>query len=350
MNKKITILYTIPNFVTAGSQFVLLALFNAINRNVFAPKILVEKFPEIYPENINNDEIFHLPQTEKTLVKIKQLARFLKSEKIDILHSWDYKSSSVEALACRLSGVKYIYTKKNNAWSKRWFAKSVLSTHIVYDNPDMFLRFFDTIWLKNKVTFIPHGVDTSLFTPKERVSVIDEFIIGNIGVLGENKNQLFIIKALTNLPNFVKVVLYGKSDDNYLKKLTSFIRQHKLEDRVTINGFVKNKKIPEVLSGFDILTLASKNEGLPVTLLEAMACGVPVLSSDSGGGARFIIGEEEGGFIYTSEEDYVKKIKHLISDPRLRKKLSEKGVRRINQYFTVEKEVINYENLYKKLV
>ena len=350
MSKKINILFTIPNFKTAGSQFVLLAIYNKLDRNKFNSKILVEKFPDCFPNEVAKEDQLFLPLQEKPSLYIKKLSSLLKKNEIDVVHSWDYKSNSLEALACRIAGVKYIYTKKNNAWSKRWFVKSILSHHIAYDNPDMFRRFFDTIWLKNKVTFIPHGVDISVFKPRKVKIDADKFLIGCIGVIGENKNQLFLLKALLKLPKVVNIVLYGKSDAGYIKKITSFIEKHQLQERVTIQGFIENEKIPEILATFDVLALVSKNEGLPVTLLEAMACGVPVLSSDSGGGARYIVGEEQGGFIFTSEEDFISKIKSLLSNPEIKNKLSKKAIQRVQNNFTLQAEVSAYERLYKKLI
>lgn len=349
MNRKIKILFTIPNFVTAGSQFVLLAIYNNLDQNIFDPKVLVEKHPETFPKEIKKEEQLFLPQFKKASTRIKKLSQLLKKEKIDIVHSWDYKSTSVEAIACRVASVKYIYTKKNNAWSKRWFAKSVLSSYIAYDNPEMKERFFTSYLLNNKVSFIPHGVDTKLFIPLEKKTVQNQFIIGCIGVLGENKNQLFLLKALTKLPSAVKMEFYGKSDKDYFEKLNNYIKDHNLKDRVTFKGFIENITIPEVLSSFTILVLASNNEGLPVTLLEAMACGIPVLSSDSGGGARYILTNNTGGFIYKNKEDFINKVTQLIKDEQLLTSLSKSGRQRVITTFSIEKEVSAYESLYKKL-
>ncbi len=349
MNKKINILFTIPNFKTAGSQFVLLAIYNNLDRNLFNPSILVEKHPDIFPETIPKEEQFFLPLKGDVIPRINRLAKFLVKHKIAILHSWDYKSVSLEAIACKRAGVKYMYTKKNNAWSKRWFIKSFCSNHIVYNNPDMKNRFFTSNWLKNKVTFIPHGVDTNFFRPNEKKEVSNNFVIGCIGVIGNNKNQLFILNALLNLPENILVEFYGKADGDYLSKLKTFIELNNLQNRVAFKGFVENKDIPSVMKRFDVLALASKNEGLPLCLIEAMACGVPVLSSDSGGGARYIVGDNEGGYIYVNQEDFVSRILQLRENLVFKEELSKKGVERVKSHFSLEKEVDAYQELYLKL-
>tara|TARA_R110000787_G_scaffold78102_2_gene171242 strand:+ start:7734 stop:8798 length:1065 start_codon:yes stop_codon:yes gene_type:complete len=349
-NKKIRILFTIPNFKTAGSKYVLLAIYNNLDKTVFKPFVLVDNSPEFFPESIIEEDRLFLPKEKKPFIRIKNLFELLKVHQIDIVHSWDYKSESLEALACRWRGVNYLYTKKNNAWSKRWFLKSLLSNHVAYDNPNMKSRFFNSIWLKNKVTFIPHGVDIFTFKPLENKKDNQNFTIGCVGVLCDNKNQLFLLKTLRKLPRNIKIEFYGKPEGGYLEKMIQFINLYKLENQVTINEYINNKEMPNIISRFSILVLASKNEGLPLTLLEAMACGIPVLSSDSGGGAKYILGEDEGGFIYHSELELIDKIKQFQENSVLLQKQSEIGIKRVQEHFGLDKEVRAYENLYLKLI
>src|SRR5690606_31742285 len=149
------------------SQYVLLSLYKRIARGIFDPFICVEKFPEMITEDVPLDHQLVFEWTGNKLKDLRNFRKLLKRNKIDILHSWDYKSNYLEALATRLAGVKYVYTKKNNAWSKRWKLKSFLASHIAYDNPEMKERFFTSWLFRNKVSFIPHGVDTEIFRPLE---------------------------------------------------------------------------------------------------------------------------------------------------------------------------------------
>src|SRR5690606_14763835 len=288
-SRKIRILFTIPNFKTAGSQYVVLSLFKRINRELFDPYICVENFPEFFPAEIPEDKRLLFKWKGNAVKDVLQFRKFLMEHKIDVLHSWDYKSNYLEPLASRLSGVRYIYTKKNNAWSKRWFLKSFLSSHIAYDNPVMADRFFKSPRLSRKITFIPHGVNTDLFTRSKKRIEEKNLIIVCAGNINENKNQILLLKALLKLRQEVKLDLYGKEDAEYRKKMDSFISAHNLEDRVAFKGYLENMKLPEALQESDLFILPSFNEGFPVSLLEAMACGIPVLCSDSGGGSRYIL-------------------------------------------------------------
>lgn len=345
---KIKILFTIPNFKTAGSQYVLLALYKGLDKNVFDPYVCVERFPESIPADIPTDRRLTFAFQGNTKSELFRFKKLLKNHQIQLVHSWDYKSNFWEALACRWSGVKYIYTKKNNAWSKRWFLKSVLANHIAYDNPEMKERFFKSLLFNNKITFIPHGVDTGKFRPVEKQTGA-HFHIGCIGMIGENKNQLFLVNILKRLPENTILHFYGNEEPEYRNRLDKTIKEQNLSQRVHFHGFVANRQVPEILAGLNIFVLASIQEGLPVSILEAMACGIPILSSDSGGGARYLLSSD---FIFSLDnpDEFVAKflnIYHWSAKQEEKILLSLRG--KVVANHTEEGEVAAYDSLYSYL-
>ncbi|MEO2059119.1 MAG: glycosyltransferase family 4 protein [Mesonia sp.] len=353
-NKKIKVLYTIPNFKTAGSQYVVLSLFKHIDTSKFEPYVAVEKFPELKPEIIPEENFLYLPKSGNNFTDLKQIIRILKKKQIKIVHSWDYKSTSIEALGVRLAGCKYLYTKKNDAWSKRWLLKSLISTHIAYDHPEMKTKFFNTFYLRRKISFIPHGVDEKHFH-KEKLSQSknDEIVrLGCVGNINANKNQLFIIKNMKSLPDHIHLYLYGKADENYLADIKAYLSQYQLSNRVHLEGFVANNDLPDILNQLDVFLLASKKEGLPVSILEALACETPVLASDSGGGTAYIASEGDGVLIFETDNDreFLDGISKLYKDEALRNGLGKEGRVLVEKKFTLKMELNTYEKLYQKLV
>lgn len=124
--KKIRILYTIPNFDTAGSGKVLYDLANKLDKNIFEVEIACNNskgkfFKEIEKLNLP----IHIFETTKPLrpyyslfFRIKPVSKFIKENQFDILHSWHWSSDWTEVLATRLAGKKFIYTKKSNDLGK----------------------------------------------------------------------------------------------------------------------------------------------------------------------------------------------------------------------------------------
>lgn len=349
MNKRIKILYTIPNFKTAGSQYVLLSLFRNIDKTIFDPYICIENHPDAVPNDILVSHIIVFKWTGNKTNDVLKFRRILKKAKIDIVHSWDYKSNYLEALTYKVAGVKYLYTKKNNTWSKRWLFKSLLSQHIAYDNPEMKKRFFDSIFLRNKISFIPHGVDLDVFKPLEKLAR-KTFNIACIGNIGTNKNQLFIVKALKDLPSEIHLHLYGNEEKEYRQKIDNYITSNALKDRVHFHGFVANKGIPNVYRNIDLFVLASLQEGLPVSILEAMACGIPVLSSDSGGGSKYLLDLQ---FLFSLENttELIDKIVSFYNMADIDKReLINMLIERVSRKNSVQSEIMTYEELYKILI
>ena len=213
-------------------------------------------------------------------------------------------------------------------------------------------RFFSHRLLRNKISFIPHGVDTTLFKPEAKKKTnTNTFRLCTVGNIGDNKNQLFLIEALQKLPKHVEVNLYGKADPDYLTRVKKTIAMYQLEDRVHLKGFVANEALPEILWQQDVFVLPSKKEGLPVSVLEALACGVPVLCSDSGGGARYIFGDlaTEHIFEVNNQEGFISRLKPLLEDASYYSKKQQQAIE-IAEEFEVQKEVASYANLYKHLV
>ena len=129
------------------------------------------------------------------------------------------------------------------------------------------------------------NVETFLFDKSKRDNLrkklgihTDEIVIGHIGRISFQKNQEFLISVFANLYSNmkdIKLILIGGGDDS---KLRDLVKEKGIEDRVLFLGLQTNAE--NFYSVFDFFFFPSNYEGLPVTLLEAQANGLPILASD----------------------------------------------------------------------
>ena len=141
-----------------------------------------------------------------------------------------------------------------------------------------------------KVTVLRNGVDLSLFRPVDRTSARDALglerpTLLSVGHLVERKGHHRIIEAMTRLPDF-DLLIVGEGPEH--ASLAALIEQFKLADRVKLIGARPHTELPSLYSAADILVLASSREGWANVLLEAMACGTPVVASDIWGNPEVV--------------------------------------------------------------
>ena len=167
--KKIRILYTIPNFDTCGSGDTLLNIAKRIDKDIFEPYICCNHDRGDYFETVKNSGLpvllhNYLSRMIPRLEGLKNCwnnSRFFKRYGFDIIHSFHYSDDYSEALAAKLSGAKWVFTKKNMNWRGRaWKVRSRLADGIICLNTDMLKEFYPN---SSKTKLVPLGIDTDRF-------------------------------------------------------------------------------------------------------------------------------------------------------------------------------------------
>lgn len=137
---------------------------------------------------------------------------------------------------------------------------------------------------RSKTVFFHNGIDNKIILPKERK---DSFIyhLCTTGTVCQRKGQYLIVEALNRLEPALKrqihLSLFGSGPD--LGILKERVKEYGMENQVTFYGNVPNSEIHEKLCQEDIFILMSNNEGLPISIIEAMRAGLPVISTPIAG-------------------------------------------------------------------
>jgi glycosyltransferase involved in cell wall biosynthesis len=128
-------------------------------------------------------------------------------------------------------------------------------------------------------------------------------------------------------------------------ELEAYAKNMKLTDAIQFLG--ERKDIGELLSVFDLFVLPSLTEGISMTLIEAMAAGVPIVASRVGGTPEIIENNRTGSVIPLDEPSkWVKEIKSIIKDDQKRKDMAETAKYEVKKRFSLNSMVDRYEKVY----
>ncbi len=165
----------------------------------------------------------------------------------------------------------------------------------------------------NKITVVGNGVDTDLFyaIESQQARVIYQLpnnakVLISVGGLTERKGFHRVIACFPELlktyPNLHYLVVGGASPEgDWDAKLKALVTELSLENHVHFLGFIAPNQLYQALSAADVFVLSTRNEGWANVFLEAMACGLPVVTTDVGGNAE-VVNHESLGRIVTFED------------------------------------------------
>lgn len=294
------------------------------------------------------------PFSLKLLRNYFELKKLIKSGNYHIVHCHTPVAGMLTRLAAKSSRknkTKVIYT----AHGFHFFYGSSKSSWLVYYPIEKFLsRYTDAIITINQEDYkvagtfnakenyyIPGvGVDLAQFELNKQIGMDkrdnldipqDATVILHIAELNKNKNQDTLLAAFASMEerNKCYLVLCGKGDlEEHYKKMS---KELDIDKKVIFAGF--RNDIPEILSMADIFVFPSFREGLPVSVIEAMASGLPVIASNIRG-ISDLIDSGKGGYLI--EPDNIKlwtsKLKELIDNNQLRNEFGKHNIEKSKKY------------------
>ena len=361
------VLLTIPNFVTAGSGRALVNLAERLDHNHFTPIVgvkytadspLERRLAELGIEVIEID-LAVAPRPYATLpLRVRSAGRQLRRRDISLVHSFDYGDSYTEALAVRSAGARYVSTKKNMGWGSRaWFLRSLFSDRIAVQNEQMFRQFFRHPLLRNKTRYVPRGVVVEHFAAAPtRARVRTEFglpedaiVVGSVASIQERKNQLLLVRALPDRAE-VHLLLAGPVvDADYRDQVLAAAKERGIAERVHLVGELDD--VRPALTATDVFALASRSEGSPVALIEAMSAGLPVLATTIPGVAELLDGSDAAILVDPEDLDgATEALFRLCSGAGLRSDMGAAAEALVRSRRSIDLEVARTESLYLELL
>ncbi len=315
--------------------------------------------------------LFELIPTEKSAIPFVDAGfmNFVSNLDFDIVHAHEiYQPLSLQSFhVARQRGRPYGFTQHRNFYPKNWQGlflnlfyrgvgkKIINSCDFVCATTTSAVDFLRDIGVKKRIEILPNCLDTEIFRPniktnlKEKMRLQDHRLILYVGRLYKDKGVEYLIKAVKTVKNEhpdVKLVIAGAGPERGNLELQ--VDRLNLQGSVLFVGSFPHQKIHELYNVCDVFVLPSLIEPFGMVLIEAMACGKPIIGSRVGGIVD-IVEDGTNGFLAQPKDSHqlAIKIEMLLADKKLRRELGSNGRKRVENTFSykaiAEKAVKIYE-------
>jgi len=204
-----------------------------------------------------------------------------------------------------------------------------------------------------EILVIPNGIELDNYKnlKKQSFQVSNNKILIFVGRLNPVKGLIYLIRAMEiihiEMENTILMII-GDGDER--KSLEEMVIKLHLEKVVIFNGEIPNKDVPKYLVQGDVFVLPSLSEGFPNVILEAMAAGLPIVSTNVNGLSEIIRNEENGYLVEPKNpQQLADKLLQILKNPIQSKKYSNNNIEKVEKYSW--KNVIKYlEDVYMKVL
>jgi len=358
------VLSLIRNIDTESFELVPIIFTNpSMQENIFF-KYLNKSGKKYHAIFVNGYRIKYL----NPLVNIVEAYSVLRKHKFDLIHSHGYRADVIGGLLAKLTGLPLISMCHGFISNDRHLT--------IYNRLDRFmLRFARKIiavssGIKEElirsgieaahITTIQNAVDGSSEsetitqnrqTRRQLCNLAEkDFVVGYVGRLSEEKGVKYLIEAISMLNESrvpVKLLIIGEGPQK--KALEDFAKERSIEHIVLFAGFQND--IDSWLPAIDVFVLPSLTEGTPMSLLEAMALGIPVIASSVGGVPQVVDSEKNGILVSPGKpEDIKEAIQLLYNNEDLRKRFAEEAQKKIKLTYNIEDWIKKIENEYRNVI
>lgn len=307
--------------------------------------------------------VFVVDEGKKSLPRLyRDIRRILVEIRPNIIHSHRYKENILGYLASKAvknsqlvatqHGMPEMYEGNNNL-KNRITAKvnfSLLSRNfknVVTVSQDIRKAFIEQFGFReNKVKVIHNGIE--VYKDITQINSRNVFVIGSSGRFFAVKNYPFMVQIARiaiekEKANNIRFELAG--DGPEMTKIQSLIKKYGLEEKFILRGFMDD--IFPFYQGLDLYLCTSLHEGIPMSVLEAMSYGIPVIAPKVGGLTEIITDGVEGYLVESrTPEDFAERCIFLYENKSLRKQMGSAARERVKKEFSVEHMARQYYQLY----
>lgn len=284
-----------------------------------------------------NPDIVHLHSSKAGI--LGRLATInLDCKVIFTVHGWSF----TDGISSKFRKKVFKYVEK--------FAAPLADLYICVSNYDKQIAYREKVLIpnKNKVIVVHNGAPLN----KSHDSFIDKtipeitrFIM--VARFSNQKDQMGLIKACGLLSSEYKFKLTFVGDGPNLKECKKLVQKMGLEDSIYFLGFKRN--VDTYLEKNDVFVLLTHYEGLPISIIESMSIGMPIIASNVGGNKELVF-NKKNGFLVNNENELVKALKYFIDNKNKIAEMGKQSQRIYLSSFTLSKNLNSIHKQYKILL
>jgi glycosyltransferase involved in cell wall biosynthesis len=301
-------------------------------------------------------------RSELGLLAAFRLAVAMRRRKCRLVHFHDAHAAAVGGIAAALARVplrvisrRVDFPLSRNFLSRRKYTRAADAVIAISQGVKRVL--VEGGVEAERVEVVPSGIDFSVYDQELPRDYLrrefhfseGDYLVGIVAQLEDHKGHRYLIEAarlLMQRTRKVKIIIVGEG--SLRLELTQQADQLEVKDLVYFMGY--RTDIPRILASLDLFVLSSHLEGLGSSLLDAMACGLPVVATRTGGIPEVVHHEKTGLLVPAKNpEALAEAILTLYHDRRLAGRLAEEGRRQVRDKFSAEATAARTIELYRKL-
>lgn len=375
---KIMVMILINQLGYGGAPKLIFDLVRAFNKEYFEVKVAMWGGRRDLYEDISQlgvEVIDFQGKTKYDIIAFLRLYKYLKKNKVNILHTHLPFSHIIGRLAGRLAGVPKIVSTLHNVYQSQHLVSSLIdrwsldfSDIVTAVSPSVEISYFQNSKVfeiedlnngKDHFT-IYNGVDISKIdyflnkvNKEEKATslrlVSNKFNIICAARLHPNKGHIYLIKAIAKISYYSQDIhLYLLGDGPLEEFLKEQVKELKIEKYVTFLGY--RKDVYEIFTLADILVLPSLNEGLPIVAPEAMASYLPIVATNIPA-LEGVVEHNVTGLLVPPADvaELAKAIEYLKANPYKLQSFAKNGRLKVEKLFSIASTAKQYESVYALL-
>jgi len=364
--KKVRMLHIIDSLKLGGTEIQCYEIVKRISKKDYYSHVvtfnkagpLAERFNKL-GINVTEFKITGSFYNPASIFKIVLLSLFIRKNNFKIIQTYGFYSTIPGVIAAKVANAPYIIAGKRDM--NKMLSKNKIKIekflwkycHKIVVNACKIKEYLVTKEgiFADKIEVIYNGVDIRKY-PKESSNVSSDNydLIGMIANFRKQKDHrtfLLAAKLVLNIKEKVKFILIGSGPLEL--EMKKFAEELGIKESVLFYGQKTGKELYEIFRKLSINVLSSTNEGLPNTILEAMAMGIPVIANPSGGIPELIKDGEDGYlFPYKNADILLEKILTILENEEIAYKIGSNAKMKVESNFTFDIMQKKYDLLYRR--